>query len=84
MPPEVDPELEPLLFHFWELSTARGAAFSTLLPIPWPAVDQYAKQYGFDDEIDYADFVYIIRQLDAEFLDVTRKQSANSSKATRG
>ena len=84
MPPEVAPELEPLLHHFWELSTSRGAAFSTLLPIPWPALDQYAHQYGYgEDEVDYNDFVYIIRALDEEFLDVVRKQAETSKKASR-
>ena len=77
IPPEVDEELVPYLRHFWELSTERAAAFSTLLPIPWSSIDQYAKQYGYaDDEIDYDDFVTIIRALDETFLNEIRKTPA--------
>lgn len=82
LPPELsNPDLGVYLEaphgHFWRLSTCRGIGFGALGPIPWTAVDSYAQTYGFaQNEVDYDDFVFIIGQLDEEFLRVSRKQAA--------
>jgi hypothetical protein len=72
--------------HFWRLSTCRGIGFGALGPIPWTAVDCYAKTYGFaENEIDYDDFVFIVGALDEVFLDVSRKQAdAAAARKSRG
>lgn len=91
LPPELsDPELHVYLSgsegHFWRLSTCRGIGFGSLGPIPWTAVDEYARVYGFaENEIDYDDFVFIIGALDEVFLEVSRKQAeAASRRGSRG
>lgn len=84
-PPEIDPALIGYLCipdgHFWRLSTSRSIGFSTLGPIPWTALDQYATRYGFDqDEVEYEDFMFIMQALDEEFLAISRKQTPSSGK----
>lgn len=38
-------------------------------PIPWSAIDQFAKHMGiWDDEVAYDDFAWIIQNLDETFL----------------
>lgn len=74
-PPEVfqnAPELRPDLLPFWraydELSTCRGYAgmSGVPLPIPWTAIDAYAMRHGFSGEM-FDDLVDILRAMDDAF-----------------
>jgi hypothetical protein len=81
-PPELDPGLQWYLSAFFELSTDRSMGFGPG-PIPGMAIRDFAKWYQVTaDEFD--DFVYLIRELDAEWLDWTAKQSEKKSKAKPG
>ncbi len=55
-------------------------------PIPWTAIDHYAVRQDYtDDPILYDDFMYIIRQLDEEFLaDHREKLKREEEKAKSG
>ena len=54
---------------FWKLSTCRSIGMG-VGAIPWDSIDRWAIRHGYsDDEIEYETFVYLIQQLDEEFLE---------------
>jgi hypothetical protein len=55
---------------FWELSTTRHE----LGPIPWTAINEYAKRFNIDDMDEFDSFLFFIRGLDTEFLDIKTKE----------
>jgi hypothetical protein len=58
---------------FTELSTCRTSGMA-MGPIPWLAINEYAKRYGYhDDAFDY--LVRMIRALDDTFLAYDRDES---------
>jgi len=78
------------MFHAFELlSTCRQISQGGVGPIPWFALDQFARQQGFaDDEIAYEDFVHIMQALDEVYLtrkaaeiDRERKKAGQSGKS---
>ncbi len=70
----IDEYQEDVLEAFWALSTCRAIGMGALGPIPWDAIDRFAKENSYDDEIEYQTFVHTIRQLDEAFLDTHREQ----------
>lgn len=66
-----EPDLEPLerffLDAFWDLSTCRALGM-VIGPIPTTAMREYADRYQLDWE-NSRDFVTILREMDAGFLD---------------
>ena len=59
-----------LLFHwsaFVDLSTDRQMGFG-VGPIPWSALDMYARRYGLDDPDEFDRFKRLVRALDGTFL----------------
>lgn len=76
------PELDESLVLYWEafnhLSSCRGASFGGLMPIPWLAIDAYAKARGLDEE--QAELLEIfIRRLDEEFLKFCGRGNGNAN-----
>lgn len=55
---------------FWELSTTRHE----LGPIPWTAINDYAYRWGIDKEQEFDTFLYFIRGMDREFLEIRNKE----------
>lgn len=87
-PPEAfanAPELRMDLIPFWkaydELSTCRGyAGMSGIpLPIPWTAINAYAIRHKFTGDL-YEDLVDIIREVDKAFL----KQAVEKAQEEHG
>ena len=38
-------------------------------PIPWDSIDRWAVRHGYhEDQIEYETFVYLIQQMDEEFI----------------
>lgn len=67
--PELDFFQARVIRAFEELSSCRQIAMGTVGPIPWVAIDAFADRLGLvEDEIAYADFMYLIRELDEVFL----------------
>lgn len=65
------PELWPHLRFYWDAFTTLGTDRSVGMaegPIPFSAVDRYARRYGIDDIDDFDVFLRIMRGLDAEYL----------------
>ena len=72
---------------FWELSSCRQIHMGGAGPIPWDTLDRWACRAGYleHDEL-YDDFMYLMRQLDEEFLEdqaVRRKREMGNGQ-TRG
>lgn len=62
---------------FETLSTCRHVIPGAIGPIPWSAIDQFAHRSEFaNDEIAYADFTYLIQELDEVFLEIRGKELA--------
>jgi hypothetical protein len=60
------PWLNDIYYAFTELGTCRGEGY-----IPWTAIDQYARAYGYDQtEEDYTRFLSLIRAMDNVYLKV--------------
>lgn len=58
------PWLKDIYYAFTELGTCRGEGY-----IPWTAIDQYARAYGYDEtEEDYTRFLSLIRAMDNVYL----------------
>jgi hypothetical protein len=50
-------------------------------PIPWTAIDSYAKRAGISDPDDFAEFAQVIGAVDAFYLEeVTERQKKNAQK----
>lgn len=82
--PTINRGLEPYYIAFWELSTCRGAGFGAG-PIPWTALDEYARREGWTGE-RYEDLVDFVRAMDRTFLAYQREQQeakARSDEAAR-
>jgi hypothetical protein len=74
------PQLEWDLELYWEaytdLSTCRPASFSSVLPLPWTAVVDYAAVNGFDYEQTQS-LVFFCRRMDNEFLKWHERSGGN-------
>lgn len=57
---------------FWDLSTCRSFGMG-IGPIPWRDIVAYARQARLAEDVASV-FVYVIRQLDAEYLSWHREQ----------
>jgi len=55
---------------FWELSTTRHELF----PIPWTAINEYAKRWGINTPEEFDSFNFYMRSMDNKFIDVKSKQ----------
>ena len=72
--PQLLPGLEGYFEAFTELSTCRQSGMS-MGPIPWSAVNEYAKRYNYSGEgFDY--LVRMVRALDDTFLAYDRAETA--------
>lgn len=73
-PPALDPDVAWALEAFDHLSRDRQMGFSAG-PIPWTAIDRYARRHGIKGEM-FTDLVRFIIALDSEFLDhISNKES---------
>lgn len=61
---------------FWQLDTCRSWSFGPG-GIPWTAIDRYCVVHGIDGS-DRDEFVYLIRQMDAEFRKYHSEQSSKN------
>lgn len=65
----MDPE--PHLFFEWEafysLSNDRQIGMG-IGPIPWSAIDRYARRFGIDGADEFDAFAFLIRSMDGAFL----------------
>lgn len=59
---------------FSELSTCRAMGFGSQGPIPWMAIDAYARVNEYEGD-DRAELEYLIRALDSEYLDWQAKEA---------
>lgn len=73
IPPEILPECEFALEAFHELKTDRQGGF-IYGPIPWTAIDAYARRYGITDTEEFDDFVLMIRAMDDVYLKAAEKR----------
>lgn len=64
---------------FWELDTERSSTFAGYGPIPMSKMWQMAREYPLSPSEQRA-FVYIMRCLDIEYLDVLSQKSKAASK----
>jgi hypothetical protein len=65
---------------FWALSSCRALGMS-VGPIPWVAIDAYARKHEFDcDSQSYDAFVFLIQDMDSVFM----KHAANQQKQSAG
>lgn len=75
---DLEPDVTPFLFYidaFDELSSCRNNGMA-LGPIPFTAIVEYSKIFEVGD---FHEFHYLIRAMDAEFLEqAERKQKSNS------
>lgn len=72
---------ERLLDAFWKLSTCRQIGMNCLGPIPWDAIDRFARKNEFaSDEIEYDSFVSVIQALDNAFLEHQQGEIDRESK----
>jgi hypothetical protein len=65
--------LELYYGSFWDLSSCRVTGWS-LGPIPWTAIHDYARAYGFDEE-QTDDLIYYVRELDIAYLQYEHKKA---------
>lgn len=73
IPPELPQECEFVYAAFHELKTDRSGGFS-YGPIPWTAIDAYARRFGIDDLEEFEDFVFLIRAMDDVHLKAAAKE----------
>lgn len=82
IPPDLTPEEEQYIFHFWELTTDRPLTMEGPGPIPWSVKHQYACVLGLHRYEDlYNDFMVLISALDAEYLIVSAEETDRKRKA---
>lgn len=66
------PELHEHLAFAWqaflELSTDRPVGLGGAGPIPWAAIDRYARRYRLDDVDAFEIFMTLVRAADAAWL----------------
>ena len=75
--PELGLGLEFFYEAFLELSTCRAVGFG-VGPIPWVAMDRYARRYGVAGE-DFDRFRQLIRALDEVFMAHANKGKEGSA-----
>lgn len=66
--PEVSTDGQDILKAFWELNTDRQFGMS-VGPIPFSAIDAYARRHGVDDPDEFALWVRMIRLCDRVFIE---------------
>lgn len=71
LPPEAElPDGAEYLYEaFWQLSTDRAQSGFGVHPIPFSAIDAYARRYGIVDE-EFDVLLVSIRALDDEFIEI--------------
>lgn len=70
-PPDLPDYLYSYISDFWVLSTCRAYTTAGPLPIPWDAIDTYARRNGHGQNVRlYEDFMFFIQALDNEWLRV--------------
>jgi hypothetical protein len=74
--PDCPPGLDYYMKAFWQLSTERSIGFS-VGPIPASKIEEYGERRGFD-RMTLENFIYIIRTMDAAYLDwLTQEREKN-------
>ena len=71
--PVLRPGLELYYYAFWELDTCRSIGMS-LGPIPWTAVQAYAKANGYDEDTTDR-LLILVRYMDHEYLEYYAKKN---------
>lgn len=74
IPPPLPPDYLYVYGAFSDLSADRDIGFGCG-PIPFTAIDAYARRYGIADPDDFEEFAGDIRLLDRLFLNATDKKS---------
>lgn len=71
LPPEAEllDGSEYLYEAFWQLSTDRHQSGYGVHPIPFSAIDAYARRYGIVDE-EFDLLLFTIRAIDDEFIEI--------------
>lgn len=65
--PEVETGLEFYLQAFLDLDSSRSLGLS-MGPIPWTAINEWAKRHEVEDQEDFDDLVYMVSRLDAQWV----------------
>ena len=79
----VDSYQTNIMEAFWKLSTCRSMGMGTG-PIPWSSVDQWAIRHQYDrDQIEYDTFVFLISELDSEFMEYQLDEHTKREAATK-
>lgn len=73
--PAVEPESEFAWDAFWALSSDRASGFGEG-PIPFTAIESFARRYRIDDLDEFDDLASMVRALDGEYLRMREKQQA--------
>lgn len=71
-PEELEPSVEGFEFYldaFRELGSCRPGGLD-IQPIPFTAIYEYSRIYHIAEGDDFEDFLYVIRRLDNEYLDL--------------
>ena len=66
--PQLLPGLALFLQAFEDLSPSRSSSGFGLGPIPFEAIDRYARRFCIDDPDDFDDLASFVRALDDEYL----------------
>ena len=74
--------LEVYYEAFQELNTCRAQGLSAG-PIPWTAVDAYARRHGYDEPEDFAYLLEMVRALDDALLKHLAEKRGNDNGGNR-
>ena len=79
--PVLEDEYQATLYvAFWALSSCRALGMS-IGPIPWSAIDAYARRHGFDeDPQSYDAFMFLIQDMDSVFMEHAAAQNKKAGK----
>lgn len=68
---------------FHECSTDRHVGFA-VGPIPFSAIDRYARRYGYDDHDEFRVLLDMIRAMDREYLAIVNKPTKPTGGSANG
>lgn len=79
--PEIPPDLEHIILAFNRLTGSRQIGLS-MGPIAMSEIKAYVELFPIPDDIET--FVYLIREMDNEYLSVIEKQAPNGNSTSTG
>lgn len=76
--PELEEGLDYYLDIYLDLCSDKSVGFGEG-PIPWSAMDRYARRYNIEDE-EFDRLVYIIKYVDSELMQYRQKKNKREMK----